>query len=142
VKENLCWVFIVYQYTCISVGDPIIKRGGLGSHVRTWIYIGKCCGVFCVQWYEVRDWLFVLLIYGSWNCSLSMFKFLFIIKEKDTINYIKFQLTLSKIYHLNSPNSILNSTNEIWTFFVFEILTFWRPSSMFNEWIIFRIPIL
>jgi hypothetical protein len=32
VEANLCRVSLSIGYICISVGDPVIKMGGLGSH--------------------------------------------------------------------------------------------------------------
>ena len=30
--KQICAGFPLFAYICISIGDPIIKRGGLGSH--------------------------------------------------------------------------------------------------------------
>ena len=33
---SLCYLCRVFIYTCIAVGDPVIKSGGLGSHQLVW----------------------------------------------------------------------------------------------------------
>jgi hypothetical protein len=32
MEANLCRVFLSFVYICGVVGDPVIKKGGLGSH--------------------------------------------------------------------------------------------------------------
>jgi hypothetical protein len=53
VNDTGSWEPLVY--ICIAIGDPVIKRGGLGSQVRTWNSNVICRDLFCVQWVKVRD---------------------------------------------------------------------------------------
>ena len=74
---------IVYLYLYIVIGDPVIKRrivgipliGWIPPHfhqVRTWISNVIYCGLFCVQWFEVRG--HCSLCWYWKKCCPSLFK--------------------------------------------------------------------
>ena len=90
--KGLCewkWIweelYLSFAYTCIFVGDPIITRGGLGSHKLVELRdifvpvpsqdISYVVVILYIQCFEVRCVCSLCLCW--WNCSSSLFKFSF-----------------------------------------------------------------
>jgi hypothetical protein len=48
--KRICVGFVLLVYVCIAVGDPVIKRGGLGS-------LNQFNSATCLYMFQVRTWI-------------------------------------------------------------------------------------